>query len=178
MVFEVLSIVLGILKILFYKIIYPVRVYFHFIPKMNCNFKLAIKKGSKLMIGKNFRARNNIKFRIYDEGTVKIGNNCFFNDNCSINCQKSIIIGNNCIFGTNVLLFDHDHDYKNDMSKYVRKNIKIGNNVWIGANVIILKGVNIGNNCVIAAGSIVTKNLKDNQIFIQKKNVEIKDYVQ
>ena len=170
MVFEVLSIIFGILKILLYKAIYLFRIYFSTIPKMNCTFKMAIKKDSKLIIGKKFRTRNNVSFRIYDKGIVKIGNDCFFNDNCSINCQENIEIGNNCIFGPNVLLFDHDHDYKNNIKKFVKKSIKIGDNVWIGANVMILKGVSIGNNCVIAAGSIVTKNISDNQVFIQKKN--------
>ena len=42
--------------------------------------------------------------------------------------------------------------------------ITIGNNVWLGANVIILPGVTIGNGVVVSAGSIVTKNISDNQL--------------
>ena len=42
----------------------------------------------------------------------------------------------------------------------IRDRIKIGDNVWIGANSVILKGVTIGNNAIIAAGSIVTKDVR------------------
>ena len=44
--------------------------------------------------------------------------------------------------------------------------IKIGNNVWIGGNVILLGGISIGNNCVIGAGSLITKNIPDNCIVV------------
>lgn len=170
MIYEYLSLILGILKILLYKLLYISRIYFNKIPKINANFKIAIKRGSKLLVGDNFRARNNVSFRIYNSGKIKIGNNCFFNDNCSINCQKSIIIGNNVIFGQNVMLFDHDHDYKNNINDFICSDIVIGNNVWIGANCIILKGVVIGDNAVIAAGTVVRDNIKSRNLYFQKKH--------
>ena len=52
---------------------------------------------------------------------------------------------------------------------YTSNKVKIGNNVWIGSNTLILPGVEIGDNVVVAAGSIVTKSINDNIIFIQKK---------
>ena len=60
--------------------------------------------------------------------------------------------------------------------------IKIGNNVWIGGNVILLGGISIGNNCVIGAGSLITKNIPDDCIVdpskilrnIQFKKLELK----
>ncbi len=82
-----------------------------------------MKKNTKLIIGKNFKSRNHISFRIYNEGKIKIGDNCFFNDGCSINCQEKIIIGNNVMFGQNVMIFDHDHDYKNNIDEFIRKSI-------------------------------------------------------
>ena len=134
---------------------------------MNKSFKIAIKRGAKLILGRNFRSRNNVSFRVYNNGVVKIGDNCFFNDGCSINCQKNIEIGNNVIFGQNVMLFDHDHDYKHDINKFITDDI--GNNVWIGANCVILKGVKIGDNAVIAANTIVRHDLKSNTLLLQKK---------
>ena len=172
MLFEIISLFFGIIKVLIYKILYPYRLSFKSIPKMNNSFKIAIKKKSRVTLGKGFRARNNISFRVYDGGKVNIGNNCFMNDNCSINCQESVTIGDNVIFGQNVMIFDHDHDYKNDMKKFVTKKVTIGNNVWIGANVIILKGVTIGDNVVIGAGSIVTKDINDNIIAYNKIEIE------
>ena len=83
MIFEYISLLLGIIKIIVYKMINYSKIDFKSLPLMNYNFKIAIKKHSKLTIGKNLRTRNNISFRIYDKGKVEIGNNCFFNDNCS-----------------------------------------------------------------------------------------------
>ncbi len=174
MFYDILSLIFGILKLIIFKIIYPTRLKFKSLPKMNNSFKIAIKRKSKLIIGKNFRSRNNVSFRIYNEGKVKIGDNCFFNDGCSINAQKDIEIGNNVIFGQNVMLFDHDHDYKNDMNNFIRKDIKIGNNVWIGANVTILKGVTIGDNVVVGANSVVTKDISDNKMYYEKRENVVK----
>lgn len=175
MLFEIISLVIGIIKLVVYKVIFPFRIYFFNIPKLNSNFKLAIKRNSKLLIGKNFRARNNVSFRIYDGGKVKIGNDCFMNDNCSINCQKDIKIGNHVIFGQNVMLFDHDHDYKNNIDDFIKSEIVIGDNVWVGANSVILKGVKVGDNTVIAAGSVVTKDIPNNKVFYQKRFTEMKE---
>lgn len=107
-------------------------------------------------------------------GKVIIGNNCFFNHDCSITSLKEITIGNDCIFGENVRIYDHNHQYKKcDMpfrkQGYEMAQVKIGNNCWIGSGAIILSGVTIGKNVVIAAGSIVTKNVSDNSMLVQKR---------
>lgn len=173
MLFEMFSLLGGIIKILIYKLIYFNRISFKSLPKMNNSFKIAIKRKSKLIIGKGFRTRNNVSFRIYNKGKVIIGDNCFCNDGCSFNCQEKIEIGNNVIMGQNVMIFDQDHDYKNDINNFVTKSVTIGNNVWIGANVIILKGSKIGNNVVIGAGTIIKGEIEDNKIVYSKKeNIE------
>ena len=176
MIYEYVSLILGIIKIFMYKIFNFNRISFKLIPKMNNSFKIAIKRGSKLILDNNFRARNNVSFRIYNKGIVKIGKNCFLNDGCSINCQKSIKIGNDVIFGQNVLIFDHDHDYKNNMKNFIKDEIKIGNNVWIGANCIILKGVTIGDNAIIAAGTIVKRNVQSNNLIYDYREMKEKNY--
>ena len=174
MIYEYINLILGLVKVVLYKIFYFSRISFCSLPKMNWNFKIAIKKGSKLKIGKNFKTRNNMSFRIYNKGKVKIGNNCFFNDNCSINCQQNIEIGNNLICGPNVMFFDHEHDYKNYIYDFLRNDIKIGNNVWLGADCIILRGVTIGDNVVVAAGTIIRSNIDSNSVVYQRKETIIK----
>ena len=67
------------------------------------------------------------------------------------------------------MIFDHDHDYKNDMNNFITDKVKIGNNVWIGANTIILRGVKIGNNVVIVAGTIVRKDVEDDTLLYQDR---------
>lgn len=177
MLFEYINTIKGIIKIIIYKLLYINRISFSGIPKICNGFKIAIKKGSKIEIGKSFRARYNLSMRAYDNGKIKIGDNCFFNDGCSINCQEKIEFGNNVFCGQNVMFFDHDHDYQNDMNKFVTKPITIGNNVWIGANCTILKGVTIGDNVVIAAGSIVRENIKNDMLLYQKRDTTTKKRV-
>lgn len=174
MIQDYIRVFLGMIKILLYKMIYLKRIKFKSIPLINSGFNIAIKKRSRLIIGKNFRARNNISFRIYDGGILNIGNNCFFNDGCSINCHYIINIGDNFLCGQNVTFFDHDHDYKNNVNNYTKDRISIGNNVWIGANCIILKGVTIGDNVIIAAGTIVRENVENNSLIYQERINKIK----
>ena len=78
------------------------------------------------------------------------------------------------MFGQNVLLFDHDHDYKKNIKNFIRSSITIGDNVWIGANCIILKGVKIGNNVVIAANTTVKEDIPDNTLYYQNKTYNAK----
>ncbi|UKI50226.1 MAG: hypothetical protein L6U99_01840 [Clostridium sp.] len=58
---------------------------------------------------------------------------------------------------------------KDRKNEYTKGEILIGNNVWIGANCVILKNVKIGDNAVISAGSIVSKDVPANTILIQKE---------
>ena len=72
-----------------------------------------------------------------------------------------------------MLIYDHDHDYRAQggikAGKYKTTPVRIGDNVWIGANTVILRGTTIGNNVVIGAGSVVSGNVEDNTVFIQKR---------
>jgi acetyltransferase-like isoleucine patch superfamily enzyme len=95
---------------------------------------------------------------------------------CSVNAFSKIVsldrisIGNNVVIASYVSILDHDHDvaYMKDpvlfRQKYKTGPISIGNNVWIGDKVTILKGVTIGDNVVIAANSVVTKNIASNTV--------------
>ena len=123
----------------------------------------------KIIIGKKVTFRKSFYIFIENNGLLRIGNNCFFNNYCSINVHKSVSIGSDCIFGENVKIYDHNHifKYKNKLIRkqgFKLKEVKIGDNCWIGSNVIILKGVTIGDNCVIAAGQVVKRDVASNKI--------------
>ena len=59
------------------------------------------------------------------------------------------------------------------MGQYKTASVEIGNNVWIGANAVILRGTKIGNNAVIAAGAVVKGIVPANSVFIQKRETKI-----
>ena len=176
MIFEYFKIILGVITLMLYKVLYPLRITLKGLPKINSGFSMAIQKKSTLQIEKGFRGRDRIAFRIYNGGSVTIGENTFFNDGCQINCRKNVTIGKNVLLGQNVMIFDHDHDYRNNIQEFICKDVKIGDNVWIGANCIILRGVEIGDNCIIGAGTIVTKSVKSNVIMYQLRSNRIKEY--
>ena len=86
---------------------------------------------------------------VFDEGKIIFGNNVSINKGFSIVSRKLIVFGNNIMIGPNVMIYDHDHSFnkKNILFKnqgYTSSSITIGDNVWIGANVFISKGVKIG----------------------------------
>jgi galactoside O-acetyltransferase len=104
-----------------------------------------------------------------ENAKIRIGNNVFINNNLKIICDKSTIeVGDNTLIGYNVNIIDSDfhhlHPQKRTSTDYAFAPVKIGNNVFIGANVTILKGVSIGENTVVASGAIVTKSFDKNLI--------------
>lgn len=121
--------------------------------------KLNINENGKLKIGKGFSCRDNVLFNISVGGAkVEIGSDTFISDGCKLNARKNISIGSGCIIGQNVLMYDHDHNYhnfENLRNDFIVNDIIISDDVWIGSNVIILRGTSIGQGCVIGAGSII-----------------------
>ena len=100
---------------------------------------------------------------------IEIGNNFFANYNCTILDVGKVIIGENVQFAPNVSLYTAGHpihpDSRNSGYEY-GIGITIGDNVWLGGNVVVNPGVHIGNNVVIGAGSVVTKDIPDNMVAV------------
>lgn len=98
---------------------------------------------------------------------IQVGNNFFANYNCTILDVGKVIIGDNVQFAPNVSLYTAGHpihpDSRNSGYEY-GIGITIGDNVWLGGNVVVNPGVHIGNNVVIGSGSVVTKDIPDNVI--------------
>ena len=102
------------------------------------------------------------------EAEISIGRRNGFSNNtvlCAVNCIR---IGDNCRIGDGVAIYDADFHEVNpstrDRSMGVVKPVVIGNNVWIGSRVMVLKGVTIGDNSVIGAMSLVTREIPPNCI--------------
>lgn len=95
------------------------------------------------------------------EAIIAIGNNCGFSG-VTIGAAKEIRIGNNVLCGANSVITDFD--WHLDISGTHPEAVIIHDNVWIGLNAVILKGVEIGKNSVIGANSIVVKSIPANVI--------------
>lgn len=81
--------------------------------------------------------------------------------------MPGVIIGDNVMMGPKCFFCTRNHEYTRTDIPMIQQGfqeqrpIKIGNDVWIGQNVIILPGVTVGNGCIIGAGAVVTKNVPD-----------------
>lgn len=100
--------------------------------------------------------------------TITIGSDVFIGRNCCFQSEHgTIAIGDHVMFGPGVNIHGGNHDIAlgpTTMKSRTKKfgddgEVRIGNDVWIGANAIILAGVTIGDGAVIAAGAVVTKDV-------------------
>ena len=124
----------------------------------------------EITIQDGFSIRKDAILNVSNFGKLVIGQNVFINSGTKINVRNLVTIGSGCIIGQDVLIYDHDHDYRstNRREEFVTTPIIIGNNVWIGSGVIILRGSSIGDNAVIAAGSIVRGDVPPNVLYYRE----------
>ncbi|ROH95777.1 acyltransferase [Chryseobacterium daecheongense] len=148
-----------------------------FVPQNTQVFKGDNKKIGNIRIDEHVLLREHCNILVYPDAELIIGKGVFFNNCCSVNCLERIEIGDDTIFGEGVKLYDHNHLIEKssvihvEKEKYTKDIIKIGENCWIGSNVVILKGVTIGDNSVIGAGCIIHKSVPPNTIVKHNQNL-------
>ena len=144
-----------------YKILYGSRIQMAKINSLKGRIEIDLFSDAKCRIGNFLMTAGPFYIKCTDKAEITIGDNCFFNHNCRLTAAENIVIGNQCMFANNFVVVDHDHDRKDGkiLKELVSAPVKIGNNVWCGANVTVLKGVTIGDGAVIAAGSVVNRDV-------------------
>ena len=100
---------------------------------------------------------------------ICFGKNSFINNGAVIICDRtSITFGDNLLIGTDFQVQDSDfhgiHPDKRQLADYICKPVIIQDNVFIGNNVRIMKGVTVGRNSVIANSSVVVKDIPENMV--------------
>ncbi len=179
------------IKIFYYTVVFRIKIYLY---RNTCAGGLKVygkvfytaQFPSRLKIGENFIINSSFNsnlvgltnygiFQIIGEGRIEIGNNCGFSSPV-LSSRKYIKIGNHVMMGGNVRVFDHDYhsmkpmdrrDPVTDASNVKAAPVVIDDDVFIGTNAIILKGVHIGARSIIGAGAVVSlKNIPPDSLVV------------
>ena len=122
-----------------------------------------------LTIGRKTRISSFCKIKATD-GPLTIGTNASIGTCCFVASHRmGIEIGDYCYIGANTAIIGNNYKYdKLDvpicLQEVTSKGIKIGNNVWVGANCTILDGAVIGHNVIVAPNSVISGKIIDNAI--------------
>lgn len=117
---------------------------------------LVMGENSTLTVNGHFSFFSGCRVGVLKGATLSLGNG-YMNFDSKIYCYNNIKIGNGVYISEGVTIIDSDVHSLNE--KKNSEPIVIGDNVWIGINATILKGITIGDGAVIAAGSVVTKDI-------------------
>ncbi len=125
------------------------------------SFKLG--NNSKIVVNGHFKIHEGASIGINDNASLFLGRG-YANNRFSLSCFENITIGNDVVISSGVTIRDSDNHVIKEVGFVKTKPIVIGDHVWIGMNVTILKGVKIGNGAIIAAGAVVNKDVKNNTL--------------
>lgn len=134
-----------------------------------------------ITIGNNFKAYNNIKLQTWpvyhNKGTgynshLIIGDNVSCMNNVQISCLHNVVIGDGTLIGDNVFITDNYHGNPKSLldrqkrplerDLYLKGDVIIDENVWIGRNACIMGNVHIHKGAIIGANSVVTHDVPEN----------------
>jgi acetyltransferase-like isoleucine patch superfamily enzyme len=129
---------------------------------------LQVGKGARLELGRWSWIGHGTKIRAH-EGLVSIGAKTVMGQECTISSFQHVKIGRECVIADRVMFIDFDHGVV-EVERPIRlqgiykRDVNVGNNVWIGYGACILRGVTVGDNAIIGANSVVTKDVAANAV--------------
>lgn len=134
--------------------------------------ELVLSEGARVEAGTILYCRNHEPHPISENSYIRIGRNTFIGHYCNLRTGGgSIEIGDNVLLAQFVSLIAVGHGIRagrpiRGQPLPEKRGIKLGNDIWVGANAVILPGVNVGDGAVIGAGAIVTKDVPANAIVV------------
>ena len=130
--------------------------------------KFEIGKGAKVHLGRWSWIGHGTKIRAH-EGEVRIGAKSVIGQECTVSAFQHVSIGRECIVADRVMLIDFDHGVV-EVERPIRlqgiykRDVRVGNNVWIGYGACFLRGVTVGDNAIVGTSSVVTKDVPANAV--------------
>jgi acetyltransferase-like isoleucine patch superfamily enzyme len=131
-----------------------------------CSLELGTE--ATLELGRWSWVGHGCKIRVH-EGNVSIGAKTVLGQECTISAFQHVSIGRECVVADRVMLIDFDHGMV-EVERPIRlqgiykRDVRVGNNVWIGYGACILRGVTVGDNAVIGTGAVVTRDVPANAV--------------
>jgi acetyltransferase-like isoleucine patch superfamily enzyme len=107
----------------------------------------------------------------YQDGAhIVIGEHVFLGYGVEFNIKDRISIGSHSLIASGCRFIDHDHAidprFPISTQRGEMAEISVGEDCWIGANLVVLKGVTIGDGAVVGAGAVITKNIPNGEIWL------------
>jgi len=130
--------------------------------------QLEIGRGATLRIGRWAWVGHGSKLRVH-EGEVSIGAKTVMGQECTISAFQHVSIGRECILADRVMLIDFDHgvvevDRPIRQQGIYKRDVHVGNNVWMGYGACVLRGVTIGDNSIVGTSAVVTREVPQNAV--------------
>jgi acetyltransferase-like isoleucine patch superfamily enzyme len=132
------------------------------------DLELKIEPRGQIRFGRFVWIGDGTKIRCH-EGVVEIGEKTVMGQECTISAYQRVRIGEQCVIADRAMFIDFDHGVV-EVERPIRlqgiykRDVEVGNNVWIGYGACILRGVSVGDNSVIGTNSVVTKDVPANAI--------------
>lgn len=135
--------------------------------------RLQITWPHQVQTGANCHIESDVCFKfdgIWQLGpSIVIGDRVFVGRDCELNIRRRLQIGDDCLIASGCKFIDHDHGSQvgspMNTQPGIDSPIVLENDVWLGVNVIVLKGVTIGQGAIVGAGAVVTKSIPTLEIW-------------
>jgi acetyltransferase-like isoleucine patch superfamily enzyme len=130
--------------------------------------RIQVGRGARIELGRWTWIGRGTKIRCH-EGKVRIGAKTVLGEDCTISAYQHVSIGEQCIVADRVMLIDFDHNVA-EVDRPIRiqgiykRDVRVGNNVWIGFGAQILRGVSVGDNSIVGAGAVVNRDVPANAV--------------
>ena len=132
--------------------------------KLIFRVQLKIHNAWLFSAGIRFRVEPNVYFKLVsDTASLTFGDYVFIGKGCEFDVQEEIAVGSNVLIAPGAFITDHNHgisaDLRINQQACVPDRVSIGDDVWIGANAVILPGVTLSTGAVVGAGAVVTNDV-------------------
>jgi acetyltransferase-like isoleucine patch superfamily enzyme len=144
-----------------------------------------IRKGIYKLFGMRLgnSARIGINTVVSGARNIIIGERTIVNEHCNLDGRGGLVIGKDVSISANTMIFTTTHLIDSTIFEYVEGGIKIEDNVWLGANVIVLNDSIVSQKCILGAGSVFKGVSEPNSVyvgnpakFLKRRNLQV-DYM-